>query len=313
MTLDAGTTVNFGQVSPGTLNMGEGNTGTLNINGASLIFNVTTQQGSQFNIGLDGGNGVVNMTSGAVTINDSAATPGFFGSISVGYPFGISPANGTFNQSGGVVSVSAGALNVGVANGVGTYNLTGTAVLEDRGATVYFGAGAGGVGDVNVSGDATLDFESISAGSNGQLFVGDNLGVGTITQNGANSTVILNVTNIAQFGSNAGNNPGGGGTGAYNLLAGTLEIGGLGAAFGMDVGGVGIFNQSGGNLTANAPIYIGMSGNGTYNLSGGTATLNAGLTIAALAGSIGTVNQTGGVLMIGGGRLTVGLARARDL
>ncbi len=80
----------------------------------------------------------------------------------------------------------------------------------------------------------------------------------------------------------------------------------MGAAFGADGGGIGIFNQSGGNLTADAPIFIGMSGNGTYNLSGGTATLNAGLTIAALAGSVGTLNQTGGVLTIAGGRLTVG-------
>jgi fibronectin-binding autotransporter adhesin len=310
VTLGAGTTVNFGQVNAGTLNMGEGNTGTLNINGASLIFNVTTQQGNQFNIGLDGGNGIVNMTSGAVTINDSAATPGVFGSISIGYPFGATAANATFNQSGGTVSVSAGALNVGVANGTGTYNLSGTGVLQDRGATVYFGAGTGGVGNVNVSGNAILDFESISAGASGQLYVGDNLGVGTITQNSANSTVILNVANIAQFGSNASAAPGGGGTGIYNLLAGTLEIGGLGAAFGMDAGGTGVFNQSGGSLTANAPIYIGMSGNGTYNLSGGSATLNDGLTIAALAGSIGTVNQTGGVLTIAGGRLTVGIAGA---
>jgi len=305
VTLGAGTTVSFEQVAPATLNMGSGNTGTLNINGASLIFNITTQ-GSQFNIGLDGGNGIVNMTAGAVTINDSNATPGVFGSISIGYPFGITAAHGTFNQSGGVVSVSAGALNVGIANGVGTYKLTGTALLEDRGATVYIGASTGGVGKVNISGNATVDLESISAGASGQLYVGDDLGVGTITQNGANSTVILNVINIAQFGSNASSGPSLGGTGTYNLIAGTLEIGGLGAAFGMDVGGIGIFNQSGGSLTANAPIFIGMSGTGTYNLSGGSATLNAGLTIASLAGSVGSVNQTGGTLTISGGSLSLG-------
>jgi len=141
--------------------------------------------------------------------------------------------------------VSAGALNVGIANGVGTYKLTGTALLEDRGATVYIGASTGGVGKVNISGNATVDLESISAGASGQLYVGDDLGVGTITQNGANSTVILNVINIAQFGSNASSGPSLGGTGTYNLIAGTLEIGGLGAAFGMDVGGIGIFNQAG--------------------------------------------------------------------
>jgi hypothetical protein len=77
----------------------------------------------------------------------------------------------------------------------------------------------------------TLDFESITSGFAGQFFVGDDLGVGTITQNGANSTVILNIVNIAQFGSNASAGPTLGGTGNYDPLAGTLDIGGEGAAF----------------------------------------------------------------------------------
>ncbi len=292
--------------------MGFGHTGTLNINGASLIFNVTNA-GTQFNIGLDGGNGIVNMTGGAVTINDAGATPGIIGSISIGFPFGATAANATFNQSGGTVSVSAGALNVGVANGTGTYNLTNTAVLRDQGATVYIGASTGGVGNVNISGNAIVDLQSISAGFQGQLYVGDNLGIGTITQNGANTSVTLNVINIAQFGSNASIAAGGGGTGTYNLLAGTLDIGGHGAAFGMAAGGVGFFNQSGGVLNATAPLIIGHAGTGTYTMSGGTANLGAGLSIAELAGSIGTVNQTGGLVTISGGSLAVGVAGARGL
>ncbi|WP_213772313.1 autotransporter outer membrane beta-barrel domain-containing protein [Bradyrhizobium sp. dw_78] len=309
VTLGAETTVSFGQAAnPSALDIGFGHTGTLNINGASLVFNVINE-GNQFNIGLDGGNGIVNMTSGSVTINDSNAAAGVIGSISIGFPFGSTVANGTFNQSGGTVSVSAGALNVGFANGNGTYNLTDTALLQDRGGTVYIGASTGGVGVVNIAGSATIDLESI--GSGGQLYVGDDLGVGTITQSGANSTVILNVTNIAQFGSNASSGPSLGGTGTYNLLAGTLIIGngsiGLGgAAFGMDVGGFGFLNQSGGVLNASAPVIIGNSGTGTYNMSGGAANFGAGLKIAVLAGSVGTVNQTGGLLRISGGNLVVG-------
>lgn len=217
VTLGPTATLAFGLAAgPSELDMGFGHTGTLNINGASLTFNVITQ-GSQFNIGLDGGNGIVMMTSGAVTINDTNATPGVIGSISIGYPFGSTVANATFNQSGGTVSLSAGALNVGVVNGVGTYNLSGTAVLQDRGATVYIGASTGGLGIVNVTGNASIDFES--TGSSGQLYVGDALGVATITQNGANTSVILNVANIAQFGSNASAGPTLGGTGTYNLMA----------------------------------------------------------------------------------------------
>jgi autotransporter-associated beta strand protein len=313
VTLGAGTSVSFGQPgSPAALNMGLGHTGTLNIDGAALTFNITNA-GTQFNVGLDGGNGIVNMTGGSVTVNDSNAVPGIFGSISIGYPFGTTAANATFNQSGGTVSVSAGALNVGVANGIGTYNLTNTAVLQDQGGTIYIGASTGGVGVVNITGSVTIDLESI--GSAGQLYVGDDLGIGTITQNGASSTVILNVANIAQFGSNASSGPSLGGTGTYNLLAGTLKIGnggiGIGgAAFGMDVGGFGFLNQSGGVLIATAPVIIGNSGTGTYNMSDGTANFGAGLRVATNTGSVGVVNQTGGVLTISGGSLSMGAAGA---
>ncbi len=155
--------------------MGEGNTGILNINGASLTFNVF-ETNEQFNVGLDGGDGIVNMTGGSVTMNDSNANLGNYGSISIGYPFGSTAANGTFNQSGGTVSLSAGALNVGVANGDGTYNLSGSALAELAGGTVYIGATSQGVGVLNVTGGATFDLESL--GSGGQLYVGDDEATG---------------------------------------------------------------------------------------------------------------------------------------
>lgn len=312
LTLGATATVSFGQPDGNGigLNLGDGHAGTLNINGALLTFNILSQ-GEVFNIGADGGTGIVNMTGGAVTFDDSSAASGVYGALVIAYPFvgSVNPTNGTFNQSGGTVSVSAGALDIGIyyaGDATGTYNLTNSAVLQLAAGTAYIGQGLGGIGALNVSGNATFDFESI--GNGGQLYVGDNLGIGTITQNGANSTVILNVANIAQFGSNASNSPGGGGTGTYNLLAGSLQIGGLGAAFGMDQGGVGILNQSGGVLVASAPVLIGSSGTGTYNLSAGTANFGAGLTIAKYEGSVGTVNQTGGVATITGGNLGVGLA-----
>jgi fibronectin-binding autotransporter adhesin len=185
-------------------------------------------------------------------------------------------------------------------------------VLQARGGTVYIGAATAGVGALNVSGSATVDLES--AGNGGQLFVGDDLGVGTITQNGANSTVILSVVNLAQFGSDASAQGKPGGTGTYNLVAGTLKIGLTGAAatggadFGMVAGGIGVLNQSGGAVIAVAPVVIGEAGIGTYNLSAGSANFGAGLAIAALAGSIGSVSQTGGVLTISAANLSIGAA-----
>ncbi len=61
-------------------------------------------------------------------------------------------------------------------------------------------------------------------------------------------------------------------------------------------------------MIATAPVIIGNSGTATYNMSGGTANFADGLKIAVRAGSVGTVNQTGGLLTISGGTLAVGVA-----
>ncbi len=310
-TFGPGTSVSFGQPgNPGTLNMGLGYSGTLNINGAAITFNVLDGN-EDFNVGLDNGTGTVNMTSGSVTFDDSNATAGNFGTIAIAYPFGTAPANGSFNQSGGTVSLSMGALDIGISTGTtanGAYDLSNDALLRLAGGTVYIGQSTGGAGVLNVSGGAAFDLESI--GTSGQLYVGDSLGDGTITQNGANSTVTLKVVNIAQFGSSAGNPPGPGGTGIYNLLAGTLQIGSAGAAFGAAPDGVGDLNQSGGVLLATAPVVIGENGTGTYDLSGGSANFAGNLLLGDTAGSAGTVNQTGGTLAISAGSLEIGVAGA---
>jgi outer membrane autotransporter protein len=305
-TFGAGTTVSFSQPSNlAQLNIGDGYNGTLNINGASVVFTVlNTIVG--LNVGADGGNGIINMTSGSMLIDDSNETNGNYGFIAIGYPFNATgnPTNGTFNQSGGVVNLSSGALDVGVQSANGTYNLTGNAQLLFRAGTLYLGSATDGIGVINVSGNATLDFESL--GSGGQIYIGDDSGVGTITQSSAGSTVILNVANIADFGSNVSDPTGPGGTGTYNLQAGTLRIGGNGAAFGVNATGLGTLNQTGGVLIATAPVIIGESGTGIYNISGGTASFANGLLVGQYAGSVGTVNQTGGTLTIAGGTLTLG-------
>jgi fibronectin-binding autotransporter adhesin len=320
MTMDGGTAVTFGQGSSSSpeLNIGDVFTGTLNINGGALTLFVLTS--SPFiNVGADGGTGTINMTSGSLTIDDSGATPGQFGALAIGYPFNntSTPTTGTFNQSGGTVSLSQGALDIGLTGTSagtfpvsGTYNLSGNAVLQGTGATLYVGQGSGGVGAINISGNSTIDFESVL--TNGQMYVGSESGSGTITQNGAGSTVILNITNFAQFGTNVGGTANPAGTGTYNLMAGTLDIGVTpgsaagGAYFGMSAAGTGILDQSGGTLVATAPVVIGNAGTGTYNLSGGTASFSDGLTIGEVAGSVGAVNQTAGTLTVSAGGLTIG-------
>ncbi|OYZ90811.1 MAG: hypothetical protein B7X99_16580, partial [Rhizobiales bacterium 17-65-6] len=122
----------------------------------------------------------------------------------------------------------------------------------------------------------------MSAGSftGGQLYVGDSKGLGTITQDGAGSAVTLSLQNPIRFGSDV-SNYGTGGSGTYNLSAGTLTI--------LNVGG-------------SAQIVFGASsgGSGNFNISGGTATVATTLVVASVSGSTGTVDLSGGALTLSG-------------
>ncbi len=287
--------INFG-LAP-SFSVGNGSVGNLTIGAGTNLNFVPTTGIARFMVGFGaGGSGTVAMTGGTITSTEAN------GNYLV-FDLGRNGATGTFNQSGGTVNSANGALQIGVAGGNGTYNLSGNGVLTMAGGagTVYLGDGVGGVGLLHVSDNASFT-------ATGQMYVGNGGAVGTITQDGANSEVVLNVSNVALFGTNV-DFPSPVGTGIYNLIDGRLQIGSNGASFGNLAGGFGYFNQSGGMFTtvgANALIKIGQAGTGEYNLSGGTATLTAGMNIAQFAGSTGTVNQTGGTLTLSGGQIQFG-------
>ena len=79
-----------------------------------------------------------------------------------------------------------------------------------------------------------------------------------------------------------------------NTTAGTFAVGGRTDT--TSVGGVGIYNMSGGTLTIAAPIRVGSAGSGTFNQSGGFVDSAGDVNIARLAGSSGTYNLDGGRL-----------------
>jgi outer membrane autotransporter protein len=283
--------------------------------GTNLTFTPSAADIARFRVGRDpGGNGTVTMTGGTVTAVESA---GQYLTLGVG----LWGATGAFNQSGGTVNVAGGSFQVGSNGGQGVYNLSGDgAVLGSGGpiyaTTVYIGdstdssGGVGalhGVGVLHISGNATF---ALTAETGGAVWVGNNGGEGTITQDGAGSHVVINGAEVVEFGTNS-QYVGAAGTGTYNLINGSLDIAdngaGYGAKFGSLAGGFGYFNQSGGVFTSeNSPIIFGSSGVGQYNLSGGTATFAAGLIIAQNAGSTGAVNQTGGILTLSGGQIQFG-------
>jgi len=96
--------------------------------------------------------------------------------------------NGTFNQSRGTVSLSEGALDIGVDVGNGTYNLTNSGVVTLDASTVYIDDFPQDIGALNVAGNSTFDLESI--GSGGQLYVGDTQGRSALTQPWARHRVV---------------------------------------------------------------------------------------------------------------------------
>ena len=234
-------------------------------------------------------------------------------SMSVGADGGV----GVFNQSGGTVNVRGGAFQIGI-EGQGVYNLSGNGSVigsgdeggsVDYATTVVIGESFGtpGNGVMNISGNATF---SLTNETGGIVFVGNDGGTGTITQDGPGSHVVISGAELVQVGP-VTTAPSA--ASARKLIAGSLDIAttAFGVEFGSYSGGVGTFNQSGGVFTSELlPAVFGSYGEGYYNLSGGTATFEAGLTIAENAGSTGVVTQTGGLLTVSSGQ-TSNLARVQ--
>lgn len=177
--------------------------------------------------------------------------------------------------------------------------------------TAYIGSRTSGAGGTETASTGRLTISdsaqfSITTGSfaGGQLYVGDSKGSGTITQNGASSVVTLALANPIRFGSDV-SNYGTGGTGTYNLSAGTLTVQNVGGSpqiiFGASSGGTGTFNISGGAANvATTLILASVSGaTGTVNLTGGTLTLSGGSYLSFGSGT-GTFNLDGGTFTVGG-------------
>jgi outer membrane autotransporter protein len=302
-TLNAGSSmVVTGQTATGTgrLQVGYGGTGTLNLAGGNITLNALTADGDirvgQVDAGGNTGHGTVNFSSGTISLNaPNLATTGFFNILVVGE--GLN-STGTFNQSGGSLTGTGVAFEIGVNQGVGTYVMTNQAnVALGTGSSVFIGDSPSGVGLLHISGNSTFTITS------GQTFIGTAGGVGTIEQDGAGSVVTLNSAGLQFY---IGSDPAS--TGNYDLSAGTLQINSGDVEVGASAGSTGNLNQSGGTLVSAVTVFVGDHGTGTYNLSGGTGTFMDGLTLGSVAGSLGVVNQTGGIATISGGVLNLAQA-----
>jgi autotransporter-associated beta strand protein len=253
-------------------------TGSANLGSGSLTSNGTAS-------GLAGGSLAAATlwvgSSGTGTFTQSGGTSTILGSLFQGALFlgGASGDSGTYNLSGGLLSLSSTAppLCVGYG-GIGNFTQTGgTAVL---GATLCLGYNPGGSGALNLGSAG-----SFSAGSE---YVGY-YGTGTFTQSGGtNTTPAL----CLAFSS--------GSSGTYNLNGGALIVGCVTQGSALTGSGSATFNLGGGTLQLTGPwvstmplVLTGSGGNATINTGGYTLSLLGGL------------SGPGGLNVLGGGTLNL--------
>jgi hypothetical protein len=324
--------------SAGTLIVGEspGSAGTYNLSGSgALTFDVESigDQNATGNTALFAQTGGTNTIStlGFLTIGLNASASGTYtlsgsGSLILGSNATLTIGNrgaGTFTQSGGAVSGSAAVLVVGNSSGSsGAYNLSGgtlSALYEIVGFANVAGNTAqfiqtGGVNTISPGGYADLGYRTATTGTyalsgSGSLILGSGA---TLTVGNA-GTGIFTQTGGAVSGSGATVTVGYavGSSGVYNLSGGYLTAGTENVGDSNSTGNIALFAQTGGTneVTGAGNLYIGYnsSSSGTYTLSGtGTLDLDSGATLTVGNNGAGIFTQGGGVVSGSGGTLIVG-------
>lgn len=278
-----------GQInSPGGLNKVGTATVTMNVpgtyGGSTVVSNGTFSLGASQTFANLSGNSSITVSAGAptLTVNDSLDTA-YSGNISGAITFdltgggqlamtGSSSLSGNVFVSSGVLVLDSGFIglnnycSVGHAGtDTGTLTLKGTANFTNNNDFNVGDVGAS-VGTLNIQDTANLTVNSFFVGS---ANAAGSTASGTVNQTGGTVTELSNANGAFCIG------------GRTNVIS---------------VSGVGVYNLSGGTLTAAAGIRVGSAGLGTFNQSGGTVIANGDVDIARIAGATGTYNLDGGVL-----------------
>jgi len=291
LTIDGGTLnageVWLGQAHDDTL-VRHGN-GVLNMNSGAINMN------NWLVVGRDGGTGVLNMTGG--TITKSGDGQFILGSLS---------GTGTVTQTGGTIDTTAGGdTRLGENASTALYDMSG-GVLKTNALLVAWN---GGTNEMRVSGTASVTADHLEVGEAG------NNGSGVVNQTGG--TVNVGRWLAVGLGSNQ--------QAAYNLSAGTVNAGGVEAgadsAGVITVSGTGILNVSGnievptrngaGNLTVaggtvnSAGMLLGgrdtnTLGSGVVNQSDGQVNVSGDVVVQRPGVGTGTYNLSGGTLSVDG-------------
>jgi autotransporter-associated beta strand protein len=285
--------------------------GTLRINGGTVAANstvVTTnsvEANANFSIvgigALTLGN--VSLSANRIITNSNTTTTTTLSSIS--------GAGKTLNFSGD------GNTNVGViATATGTLTKNGAGILTLSGASTYSGATTVSAGTLTVEATGSVTTASnILFTVSGATAVANIAGTYTSTGGGGlaiNSGGILNTSgNVSFSGANTQALLLGtaGGSGTWNVTAGSVSVNYLSNGFGIGNGGAGTMNVSGGSVTVAGSNTFGVGfaagGTGTLSISGtGLLTMSPGAGVFDIgrnsnATCVGTVNLDGGTLAMG--------------
>jgi hypothetical protein len=256
--------------------------------------------GSTFTVVGKSGNGTVLQTGGTFNAGElQLGSDGLFATDNgSGYDF---YSSGVYDLQGGRLNTSGTTVS---GFGVGTFNQSGTSehdvlrnlVVGSQPAQIEPNSLQPREGVYELKDSAMLSVGGntvIGAGNGVDLdpgFDGEPGARGTFTQSGGVHEVDGNLI-VGQSGNVKG------GTGFYNLsagsatVAGNTTIGGSGLPDGL-LDGTGTFNHTGGTFTTIGDMTVGIGvGTGTYNLSD-TAILNTGITYLGAPG--GTFDQDGG-------------------
>ena len=213
---------------------------------------------------------------------------------------------------GSVTTYNSGDMNTGgtdaggVANGSGTYLMTGATTSLTVHGWLRLGIGAGSTGIFNMSA-GTL------AVTGGNVHIGE--GNGTNFANAAQFIISGGTFNNGGGHISVGGGNGGAGTGIFTFSGASTLLNSTGELWvGDGVGSTGVMNMSGGTINLNNYLAIGrQSGTGTLNLSGGTinkagnGNVEIGTFNANTGNSNGTLNISGtGALSVTTGNSLIG-------
>ncbi|MFT3784800.1 MAG: autotransporter-associated beta strand repeat-containing protein [Tepidisphaeraceae bacterium] len=258
--------LNSGTANGGAVRVGDFGQGELNVSGGTLTSNFYMAIGLGNN--PNQGHGTVNVTGGVlnlaqVTLNENKTEECVF-----------NQSGGTVNV-GGVHGLDGYNFRIGYSDhGKGTYNMTG-GTLSVSGNDLYVGRGQSG--EMNISGTSSVNVNTLTVDDrpNADFAValgGIDNGTAVINQNGGSVFIApTSLLGVFYHGSN-------GGTETYNLKGGTLTTNGISAEGGSTVK---TFNFDGGTLVANKNFAVpnpNWSNPENFNtvLSTGGGTVNTG-------------------------------------